>query len=227
MTWLHDNYSNLKQLGKGASGKVYRAMRRDNKKTVAVKVIDTYGASPERLQRLLKEVKILEQTVVKGCNPYIACYYSHYLNRNKLYIEMEYVDGQDLYRYLETFSANSAESTELGRVVMVTMAQALMFLHDKGIIHRDIKPKNIIIGKDLIPKLIDFGGSCLELNSDDDICTKSYISEGLVNKEDGDIGGCCKGLVGTLKFIPPEILIYKIAYPQSDMWSWQRLYIMS
>ena len=89
--------------------------------------------------------------------------------------------------------------------VIKDLIPGLVYLHSKGIIHRDIKPDNIIIETGTMqPKLVDFGLACF---------TKRNL------KCENRSNECCPGTAGTPYFMAPETLLKGIAYPESDTWS--------
>jgi serine/threonine-protein kinase len=141
-------------LGEGAMGIVYLARDPHIERQVAVKTIRAEGgvglARPEAEFRFLKEAKLAGRLQ----HPHIVTIYEVGKDEDVFFIAMEYVQGEPLNRYLGTRGAFSlGERVEIIRQV----AQALEHAHARGVIHRDIKPGNILIGREGGVKVADFG----------------------------------------------------------------------
>ena len=105
---------------------------------------------------------------------------------NHLNIIMEYLEGISLSSYLKTYPNNRAPEKQC-RPIVKALAEALDYLHQRQVSHRDIKLENIILSEDLAPKLIDFGFStCIEKNKRVKIfCgTPSYMAPEIVQKRE-------------------------------------------
>src|SRR5207249_3713394 len=92
------------------------------------------------------------------CNPFLACYYNHFYSDDKLYIVSEFIDGVTLDVYCDNLFSQKEYSKLYRHLLLIVkdIVTGLKLVHGKGIIHNDIKPQNIIIDKDLTPKLVDF-----------------------------------------------------------------------
>jgi serine/threonine protein kinase len=165
---------------------------------------------PKLLEESLREINTLQQLSKQPeCNPYITCYYGSHFDQatSKLYIEMEYA-GMTSDRFADYLREKSDRSTLIGYIVDVlrSIASALEYIHLQDIIHRDIKPVNILISEVGQAKLADFGLACHMLPANDDRCAK-------VKEE------CCPGLAGTPLYLAPEVYTSRISVPASDVWS--------
>jgi serine/threonine protein kinase len=187
-----DSYQLGKQLGYGASCTV--RMGRKGNERFAIKIFNREKLSSGEINKLInKEVKIQmslpehenvvkiieysESSVLKKANG---------KNRNVAYIVLEYVDGNEL---LDLLMDNGGFSEELGRYVFKMMLRGLNHCHSNGITHRDLKPDNMMLTKDGIVKLVDFG-----------------LSSTLVGtKKDG----YCRTAYGTKAYMAPEIFVGK------------------
>jgi tRNA A-37 threonylcarbamoyl transferase component Bud32 len=139
------------ELGSGAMGSVFRAIRRDTGRPVAIKVI-AYGllGNDTAVRRFEREAEILKQLR----HPNIVRFIGTGSKKKTPFLIMEYVEGESLDRLLIRRGAFPwDEVVKLGR----QLCQALQHAHEKGIIHRDLKPSNLMILKDDTLKLTDFG----------------------------------------------------------------------
>jgi eukaryotic-like serine/threonine-protein kinase len=161
---LPDRYEILRRVGAGGMGQVYLA--RDlgetglGRRQVAIKlVLDSLTNSPENHERFAREIRIAEDLEHEN----IVRIYTHgRSNRGVLFMVMQYVDGGSLLDRLRELASGRFEEDEaidIGK----QMCTALMVAHDRGVIHRDIKPGNVLLKREKIPserwiaKLADFG----------------------------------------------------------------------
>ena len=144
-------YQLLEKLGQGSMGPVYKARQISLNRLVAVKMLHPrLAAKSELLQRLVREAhaaaKLSHNNIVQAIDVGSA--------GNLHYFAMEYVEGTSIRDLLEKgWKFNEAEA--LG--IIIPVAQALQHAHKRELIHRDVKPANIILTKDRVPKLADLG----------------------------------------------------------------------
>jgi len=150
-------YQLISKLGKGAMATVYKARQMSLDRIVAVKVLPKkMSDNPEFVERFYKEGKAaarlshnnIVQAIDVGCAP-----------EGYHYFVMEYVEGMTLYDIMQPppvgEGRNFAEAEALD--IMIQMADALAHAHLRNLIHRDVKPKNILLTKDGVAKLTDLG----------------------------------------------------------------------
>jgi serine/threonine-protein kinase len=181
-------YVILGELGRGASGVVYKARpagRPD--KLVALKLIEGVG----NIDAQLVEPEILSRLK----HPNIIRLVDYFLVSGKLALAMEYVDGPDLAGWAE--KCGRCSSAEV-RDFLTQMARALAYAHAQGVVHRDIKPGNIMVTQD--------GGKPRFILADFGV---SRQVEGIQVR---------KQLAGSYRFMAPEQLRGR-ATSQSDLWS--------
>lgn len=148
---LNNRYTMTERVGIGGMAEVYAANDSVLGRLVAVKVmLPQYAADPTFTQRFRQEAA----SAAKLQSPYIVSIYDWGLDGDTYYIVMEYLRGTDLKSAISQRGAiNQYKVAEIGSQV----AQALSVAHDGGIIHRDIKPQNIMIQPDGNIKVMDFG----------------------------------------------------------------------
>ena len=144
-------YKIIGKLGKGAMAIVYEAKQLSLNRTVAIKVLPKrFSENPEYVERFYKEGqaagKLNHNNIVQAFDVGEAGGYHYFV--------MEYVKGKTLY---DDLSEGKIFSEEEALDVIIQVARALVHAHSCGLIHRDVKPKNIMITKDGSAKLADMG----------------------------------------------------------------------
>ncbi|HEV8062036.1 MAG TPA: serine/threonine-protein kinase [Gemmataceae bacterium] len=144
-------YQLLEKLGQGSMGTVYKARQISLNRLVAVKMLHPrLAAKSDLLQRLVREAhaaaKLSHNNIVQAIDVGSA--------GNLHYFAMEYVEGTSIRDLLEKgWKFNEAEALD----IIIPVAQALQHAHKRELIHRDVKPANIILTNDRVPKLADLG----------------------------------------------------------------------
>src|SRR5580700_2850366 len=150
-TLLAGRYRILTMLGRGGMGEVYRATDLTLGQSVALKFLPEEAARNQRLlERFHGEVRVAR--VVS--HPNVCRVYDIGQVEGMPFISMEYVDGEDLASLLTRIGRLPADkAVETGRKLCAGLAAA----HDRGVIHRDLKPQNIMLNKRGEPVIMDFG----------------------------------------------------------------------
>ncbi len=156
---LEERYQILGKLGSGGMATVYRARRRADGLVAALKIPqERYASEPRFLRRLHREAEVLK----KLRHPNIIKVYEHGQAGRTHFIAMELVDGPSLDQLI----ADRRLNPELVRKVLLSVAEALKYMHDQGFLHRDLKPGNIMIYRNALKdgdvdpagvRLMDFG----------------------------------------------------------------------
>ena len=148
---LDGRYEIQELIGVGGMANVYKAHDRAANRTVAVKILrDEYLSNEELLRRFKNESK----AIAVLSHPNIVKVYD-VIFADKVYaIVMEYIDGITLKEYIE--QQHVLKWKEAVHFT-VQILRALQHAHDKGIVHRDIKPQNIMLLEDGTIKMMDFG----------------------------------------------------------------------
>ncbi len=143
-------YKIEKEIGKGGMATVYLAIQESLERSVVLKILDRVQSvtSEEMTQRFVDEGRI----VASLHHPNIVTIYDIGLSGEELYISMEYVHGGDLKKRME-----SHVSPKIALDIVAKIGSALQSAHSHNVIHRDVKPANILFRQDGTPLLTDFG----------------------------------------------------------------------
>lgn len=145
---LLDKYKIIRVLGSGAFGKVLLAYDELAKHEVAIK---TYINTDFTEDDIIRELQFLASLK----HPSIVTFYHHFIHNSMLHLVMEYCIGGSLDNLLRKGNLEIDEALR----ICIDISDALTFIHNKAIIHRDIKPGNILFDENHRPKLSDFGVS--------------------------------------------------------------------
>ncbi len=148
---LKERYEIIDLIGKGGMASVYKAKQINLDRIVALKVIHpNLIHDKEFVERFLREAKISASLT----HPNIVNIYDYGQIDGISYISMEYIDGNDL----STIINNNHRLNEQTTIsLLLPIADALLYIHNKGLLHRDVKAANILITSDKRPVLTDFG----------------------------------------------------------------------
>ena len=142
-------YEIRSKIGEGGMGEVYLAQDTELARTVAIKILpETLASDPQRLQRFIQEARAASALN----HPNILTVYEIGQTRSIHFIASEHIEGETLRLHLP-----SAKSLNEVLDICVQVATALAAAHRAGIVHRDIKPDNIMVRHDGIAKVLDFG----------------------------------------------------------------------
>ncbi|HZV03286.1 MAG TPA: protein kinase [Planctomycetota bacterium] len=168
-----DDFQLEKKIGQGGMGEVYRARQISLDRPVAVKVLTRGLASqPGFVERFRREAKAAANIV----HPHVIQIYAYGIANEMPYFAMEYVEGEDLQqrtRRLKRLPMEEIVDT------MIAVASALAAAHEKNLIHRDVKPSNVMIDRQGNVKVMDFG--LAKAASTDGSLTQSGVIMGTPN----------------------------------------------
>ncbi len=147
-----DKYELLDRVGQGGMAIVYRGIDRSLKRVVAVKVLHKhladYQEARDRFEREAQAVAKLRHENILEIFDYAA------KPDSEAYIVTEFIDGQTLKQVI---TDRPIAFPEIGAMIILQVGRALAHAHAHGILHRDVKPENIMIRSDGVVKLMDFG----------------------------------------------------------------------
>jgi predicted Ser/Thr protein kinase len=144
------DYELQEEIGRGGMGVVYKARQVTLNRTVAVKmIIAGVYAGPDERRRFQREAEAAAQLR----HPNIVAIHEVGEHEGRSYFSMDYIEGQTLSAQLKEGKLPPARAAALVK----TLAEAVHFAHQRGTLHRDLKPQNILIGTDGQPHILDFG----------------------------------------------------------------------
>ncbi len=150
---LSGDYRIIRIIGEGGMGTVYEAEQAIPRRRVALKAIRQGLASPELVRRFEHEAHILGRLHHPGIAQIYEAGAADAEHPNLAFIAMEYVDGLPLTDHAEAHKLSIRQRVELA----IKVCDAVHHAHQRGVIHRDLKPTNILVEERGQPKVLDFG----------------------------------------------------------------------
>jgi serine/threonine protein kinase len=191
-------YHILEQLGEGGMAIVYKAYDTRLERDVAVKVIRTEKLTIETMGKTLKRFEREAKALAKLTHPNIVPITDYGEHEDKPYLVMPHLPGGTLKQLLKGKPMPWEDAVRL----LIPIARALHYAHQQGIIHRDVKPSNILITQSGEPMLTDFGIAKILIDTD----------------ETADLTGTGMG-VGTPEYMSPEQFQGKGVDARTDIYS--------
>lgn len=147
-------YEIIAPLGKGAMGMVYKAFDAGIGRSVALKVIHRHIMSGDAGEMAVSRFRREAQTAGRLIHPHIVAIFEYGEDEGLPYIAMEYVEGVDLRRILKQYSPMPLH---MAAEIVKQLLDALGYAHTRGVIHRDVKPANVLRMESGLIKVMDFG----------------------------------------------------------------------
>ncbi len=194
---LDGRYAVHERIARGGMATVYRALDTRLDRVVAVKVMHRHLADDETFAaRFVREAR----AVARLNNPGVVAVFDQGEDDGLVYLAMELVPG----RTLRDVVRDDAPLSPLRAVALVLeVARALAAAHAAGVVHRDVKPENVLLGADGAVKVADFGlARALESGAGQSTATAT--------------GGL---LIGTVSYLAPELVLGETADPRSDVYA--------
>lgn len=201
-----DDFTFLKQIGKGGYGKVYLVCRKNTSDIYAMKIIQfSNDVCLSMLKSLQNEISIM--SVLDG--EFLVQAYFSFIENQSLCIVMEYLVGGDFRSLLEN---EGRFDNKTAQWYIAELVLAISQLHSKEIIHRDLKPENLLLNQNGRLKLADFGLSEFRQKIDTNCMRIKKSSQFEIAIKPADSTDK-KLIIGTPAYIPPEIIS---GYIQTD-----------
>ncbi|XP_051142972.1 probable serine/threonine protein kinase IRE isoform X2 [Andrographis paniculata] len=214
-----EDFEIIKPISRGAFGRVFLARKRRTGDLFAIKVLKKADMIRKNaVESILAERDIL----ISVRNPFVVRFFYSFTCRENLYLVMEYLNGGDLFSLLRNLGCLDED---MAHVYIAEVVLALEYLHSLNVIHRDLKPDNLLIGPDGHIKLTDFGLSKVGLiNSTDDLSGSSALlgddkQKVTVHSSQKKEERNKQSVVGTPDYLAPEILLGMGHGATADWWS--------
>lgn len=187
-------YKVIEELGRGGMGVVYRGEDPVLERQVAIKVLPPKKMNPKSIERFLREAK----TAARLDSPYIVKIHDIGQIDDIHFIVMEYVEGSSLSDLIEYEEIPPYETLRKRLSIFRQVLEAVSYAHQNGVIHRDLKPDNIMVNKSGQVKVMDFG-----------------LAFFMGHHSLTEIGQ----VMGTAAYVSPEQAAGKLTDPRTDIYS--------
>jgi serine/threonine protein kinase len=199
-------YRIVRKLGEGGMGVVYEAEDSKLERHVAIKTLsERFSEDPERIARLQREAR----TLASLQHPNVAFIFGLEEADDQHFLVMELVEGEDLVERLRRGALPLDEALQLS----VQIAEGLEAAHEKGVVHRDLKPGNVMVTPEGKAKILDFGlarSYHRETTADTDISESPTITVAMTKQG---------VLLGTAPYMSPEQARGKRVDWRTDIWA--------
>ena len=210
------HYTIRERIGTGGMGIVYRAEQDQTGQSVAIKLIRPRLSTPSLLKRFAEEIT----TLGKLDHPNIVKVLDADVTKpgdrlpDTLFLVMQYVEGKRMHKHLEAHPNAEREAMRL----LTQVCDGLDYVHDRGIVHRDIKPGNIVVRPDGRPVIVDFGISLSDRSYGDEdesvAGTPIYMSPEIARAEGHLVDG--RSDIFSVGVILYQFLAGRHPFPEGD-----------
>ncbi len=192
---LGERYQLQEPIGRGGMATIYRGRDMRMDRVVAIKVLrEVYSTDPKFVTRFQREAKAASALQ----HPNIVQVFDYGQSDGNYFIVMELVEGTDLRRYLRS---RGILATDRAIIIAHDVALGLGAAHRRAIVHRDVKPQNVLVGRDGSIKLTDFGIASVYKDINDERLTTTGMT------------------LGTVQYYAPEQAQGEIVNPAADVYA--------
>ena len=212
-------FSVLHPIGAGGMGEIFAAYDPELDRKVAIKLVRSESRSSQAADRLYREA----QTLARLSHPNVVQVYEVGRHEGQVFLAMEFVRGQDLQGWL---ASDQQRSWREALQVMIAAGRGLAAAHEAGLMHRDFKPANVLVGDDGQVRVIDFG---LARSDEHGVRGAEGAAPELVTLDSGvqqRIGASASAsltmtgsILGTPAYMSPEQMEAQPTDRRSDQWS--------
>lgn len=193
------------QLGSGGMGDVFRAYDPVLDRAVALKVLRSGSDDSQRMRRVVREARAAAALT----HPNTVTVFEVGEADDDVFIAMELLEGEDLRAVIERGSASLHDKLRW----LLQAARALAAAHERGLVHRDVKPENMFVCKDGTLKLLDFGIAKREEDEGGGGLAADIVGPSSLRTQEGR-------RLGTPRYMAPEQLAGQATDPRTDEYAW-------
>ena len=210
-------YLIVELIGKGGMGAVYKAYDPELNRRVAIKILTLAPQEDKTASLPHARIKREAQALARLNHPHVVSIYDVGEYENGVYISMEYVEGQTLREWIRDSRPSQKEIVD----VFLKAGQGLQAAHRQGLVHRDFKPENLMVGQDGRVKILDFGlARSAELEdlpvSNNKPQDETASGEQLLSQPLTQVGT----MLGTMAYMAPEHFLQQELDEKTDQFSY-------
>lgn len=147
-----EDYIKIEKIGEGTYGVVYKGKHKRSGKIVALKKIRLESEEEGVPSTAIREISLLKELQ----HPHIVCLEDVLLQESKLYLVFEFL-SMDLKKYMDSIPSGQTLDKKLVKSYMYQITDGILFCHEHRVLHRDLKPQNLLIDRKGLIKIADFG----------------------------------------------------------------------
>lgn len=210
-------YKLIRHLGDGGMGRVYLAEHIEMQRPCALKLLPKeLSKKTDFVNRFKTEAKVLASLD----HPNIVSVYNFGQSQGEFFLEMEYVDGGDLQDFIHR--AKPEERAEKALKILQQILEAIRYAHQQNVIHRDLKPGNVLLRSDGTIKISDFGLATVVGEE----YHKSLIEKSITLSQMGNMptmqqgpSGFSNNIAGTILYMSPQAIRGEEPTPRDDLYA--------